>query len=60
VWAHVDVWKATSDIDGNAKTIKSDKSLFTTNSCRLIINVDAIPLNWGKEWMEWPFPERAY
>jgi hypothetical protein len=40
---HVDVWKATSDIDGNAKTVKSDKSLFTTNLCRLIINVDTIP-----------------
>jgi hypothetical protein len=43
VWAHVDVWKATSDIDGNAKTVRSDKSLFTTNSCRLIINVNAVP-----------------
>jgi hypothetical protein len=48
VWAHVDVWKATSDIDGNAKTVKSDKSLFTTNSCRLIVNVDAIPFQLGQ------------
>jgi hypothetical protein len=43
VWAHVDVWKATSDIDGNAKTVKSDKSLFTTDSCRHIVNIDAVP-----------------
>jgi hypothetical protein len=43
VWAHVDVWKATSDIDGNAETVKSDKSLFTTDSCRLIVDVDAVP-----------------
>jgi hypothetical protein len=59
VWAHVDVWKARSDIDGNAKTVKSDKSLFTTDSCRLIVNVDAVPfqLGPGEEWMEWPFPE---
>jgi hypothetical protein len=49
VWAHVDVWKATSDIDGNAKTVKSDKSLFTTDSCRLIVNVDAVPFQlWGR------------
>jgi hypothetical protein len=48
VWAHVDVWKATSDIDGNAKTIKSDKSLFTTDSCRLIVNVDAVPFQLGQ------------
>jgi hypothetical protein len=40
---HVDVWKATSDIDGNAETIKSDKSLFTTDLCRLIVDVDAVP-----------------
>jgi hypothetical protein len=33
----------TSDIDGNAETVKSDKSLFTTDSCRLIVDVDAIP-----------------
>jgi hypothetical protein len=26
------VWKATSDIDRNAKTVKSDKSLFTTET----------------------------
>jgi hypothetical protein len=45
---HVNVWKATSDIDGNAKTIKSDKSLFTTDSCRLIINVNAVPLQLGQ------------
>jgi hypothetical protein len=44
VWAHVDVWKATSDIDGDAETVKSDKSLFTTDSCRLIVDVDAVPL----------------
>jgi hypothetical protein len=43
VWLHVDVWKATSDIDGNAKTVKSDKSLFTTVACRLVVNVDAVP-----------------
>jgi hypothetical protein len=43
VWSHVNVWKPTSDIDGNAKTIKSDKSLFTPDSCRLIVNVDAVP-----------------
>jgi hypothetical protein len=48
VWVHVDAWKATSDIDGNAKTIKSDKSLFTTDLCRLIINVDAIPFQLGQ------------
>jgi hypothetical protein len=48
VWAHVDVWKATSDIDGNAKTVKSDKSLFTTNSCRLIVNVDAVEFQLGQ------------
>jgi hypothetical protein len=47
VWAHVDVWKAMSDIDGNAKTVKSDKLLFTTNSCMLIVNVDAIPFQLG-------------
>jgi hypothetical protein len=45
---HVDVWKATSDIDGNAKTIKSDESLFTTDSCRLIVNVDAVPFQLGQ------------
>jgi hypothetical protein len=48
VWAHVDVWKATSDIDGDAKTVKSDKSLFTTDSCRLIVNIDAIPFQLGQ------------
>jgi hypothetical protein len=48
VWAHVDVWKATSDIDGNAKTVKNDKLLFTTDSCRLIVNVDAIPFQLGQ------------
>jgi hypothetical protein len=48
VWAHVNVGKATSDIDGNAKTIKSDKSLFTTDSCRLIVNVDAVPFQLGQ------------
>jgi hypothetical protein len=45
---HVNVWKATSDIDGNAKTIKSNKSLFTTDSCRLIVNVDAVPFQLGQ------------
>jgi hypothetical protein len=48
VWVHVDVWKATSDIDGNAKTVKSDKLLFTTDSCRLIINVDTVPFQLGQ------------
>jgi hypothetical protein len=48
VWAHVNVWKATSDIDGNAKTVKSDKSLFTTDSCRLIVNLDAVPFQMGQ------------
>jgi hypothetical protein len=48
VWAHVDAWKAMSDIDGNAKTIKSDKSLFTTDSCRLIINVNPVPFQLGQ------------
>jgi hypothetical protein len=43
VWLHVNVWEPTSDIDGNAKTVKSDKSLFTPDSCRLIVNVDAVP-----------------
>jgi hypothetical protein len=43
VWLHVDVWKATSDIDGNAKTVKSDKLLVTTDACRLIVNIDAVP-----------------
>jgi hypothetical protein len=45
---HVDVWKATSDIDGNAKTVKSDKSLFITDSCRLIVNVNAVPFQLGQ------------
>jgi hypothetical protein len=35
VWVHVDVWKATSDIDGNAETIKSDN------------NVDTVPFQLG-------------
>jgi hypothetical protein len=48
VWVHVNVWKATSDIDGNAKIVKSGKSLFTTDSCRLIVNVNAIPLQLGQ------------
>jgi hypothetical protein len=47
VWVHVNVWKATSDIDGNAKTVKSDK-LFTTDLCRLIVNVNAIPFQLGQ------------
>jgi hypothetical protein len=48
VWAHVDVWKTTSDIDGNAKTVKSDKSLFTTDSCRFIVNVDTVSFQLGQ------------
>jgi hypothetical protein len=48
VWVHVNIWKATSDIDGNAKTVKSDKLLITTDSCRLIVDVDTVPFQLGQ------------
>jgi hypothetical protein len=54
VGAHVNVWKATSDVDGNAETIKSDKSLFTTDACRLVIDINAIPIV-GKNGWSGPF-----